>query len=161
MFKEGDLAVYPSQGVGLIEAIETKEVGGQKQQFYIMRILENGMIIMVPTNNAQHVGLRPIIPEEEVDRVFSILKKNPPPIDHDASWNRRYKEYVERLKAGSIYDVAEVLKTLVVLSGEKELSFGEKKLLDTARKLLVKEISIAKHCPEEEVDNQIKDILQL
>jgi CarD family transcriptional regulator len=161
MFKVGDLAVYPAQGVGVIESIEKKEVGGQIQDFYIMRILENGMIIMVPTNNAKTVGLRPIVSKEDVPKVFSILKKKPEPPNNESSWNKRYKELVDKLKTGSIYDVAEVLKSLVFLQAEKELSFGERKLLDTARRLLVKELSIAQACSEEEIDNQIRQILPL
>ena len=161
MFKIGDLAVYPAQGVGVIESIEKKEVGGQTQDFYIMRILENGMIIMVPTNNAKTVGLRPIVSKEDVPKVFSILKKKPELPNNESSWNKRYKELVDKLKTGSIYDVAEVLKSLVFLQEEKELSFGERKLLDTARRLLVKELSIAQACSEEEIDNQIRQILPL
>ncbi len=161
MFKVGDLAVYPAQGVGVIESIEKKEIGGQTQDFYIMRILENGMIIMVPTNNAKTVGLRPIISKEDVPKVFSILKKKSEFPNDKSSWNKRYKEFVEKLKTGSIYDVAEVLKSLVFLQEEKELSFGERKLLDTARRLLVKELSIAQACSEEEIDNQIRQILSL
>ena len=161
MFKVGDLAVYPAQGVGVIESIEKKEVGGQIQDFYIMRILENGMIIMVPTNNAKTVGLRPIVSKEDVPKVFSILKKKPELPNNESSWNKRYKELVDKLKTGSIYDVAEVLKSLVFLQAEKELSFGERKLLDTARRLLVKELSIAQACSEEEIDNQIRQILPL
>ena len=161
MFKVGDLAVYPAQGVGVIESIEKKEIDGQTQDFYIMRILENGMIIMVLTNNAKTVGLRPVVSKEDVPKVFSILKKKPEPPNNECSWNKRYKEYVEKLKTGSIYDVAEVLKTLVFLQEEKELSFGERKLLDTARRLLVKELSIAQACSEEEIDDQIRQLLSL
>ncbi|MDL1970333.1 MAG: CarD family transcriptional regulator [Candidatus Desulfofervidaceae bacterium] len=161
MFKVGDLAVYPAHGIGVIEAIETKELSGMKKQFYIMRILENDMIIMIPTDNVKTVGLRPILSKEEVPKVYAILQDRSEPSNSEFSWNKRYRDYVDRLKTGSVCEVAEVLRDLVALREEKELSFGEKKLLETARKLLVKELSIAQECSEELVDNKIKQILNL
>lgn len=157
MFKVGDLAVYPAHGVGLIERIETQEISGCRQDFYVMRILDNGMIIMIPTNNVENVGLRDIIEHTEVPKLYSILKKRDVPIDKQ-TWNRRYREYMDKIKTGSVFEVAEVYRDLLILKVEKDLSFGERKMLDTARNLLVKEISLAKKVDEEQVEKELDKI---
>ncbi len=157
MFKVGDLAVYPAHGVGLIERIETQEISGCRQDFYVMRILDNDMIIMIPTNNVENVGLRDIIEHTEVPKLYSILKKRDVPIDNQ-TWNRRYREYMDKIKTGSVFEVAEVYRDLLILKVEKDLSFGERKMLDTARNLLVKEISLAKKVGEEQVKKELDKI---
>jgi CarD family transcriptional regulator len=157
MFKVGDLAVYPAHGVGLIERIESKEISGCRQDFYVMRILDNGMIIMIPTNNVANVGLREIIEHSEVTKLYSILKKRDVPIDNQ-TWNRRYREYMDKIKTGSVFEVAEVYRDLLILKIEKDLSFGERKMLDTARNLLVKEISLAKKVDEKQVEKELDNI---
>ena len=154
MFKVGDLAVYPAHGVGLIEKIESQEISDCRQDFYVMRILDNGMIIMIPTNNVENVGLRDIIEHTEVPKLYSILKKRDVPIDKQ-TWNRRYREYMDKIKTGSVFEVAEVYRDLLILKIEKDLSFGERKMLDTARNLLVKEISLAKKVSEEQVEKEL------
>lgn len=156
-FKIGDLAVYPAHGVGVIEKIETQEISGFSQDFYVMRILENDMIIMIPTKNVSNVGLREIIEQREVPRLYTILKKRDIVIDNQ-TWNRRYREYMEKIKTGSVFEVAEVYRDLLMLKLEKELSFGERKMLDTARNLLVKEISLAKKVEEEQVEKDLDRI---
>lgn len=153
-FKPGDKAVYPAHGVGEVKAIETREISGSKQTFYILRILENGMTIMVPTQNVKSVGLREIIDDDQVEEVYEILKEKDITIDNQ-TWNRRYREYMDKIKTGSVYEIAEVLRDLSLLKFEKELSFGERKMLDTARSLLIKELAIAKRCSE---DHILKDI---
>jgi CarD family transcriptional regulator len=157
MFKVGDLAVYPAHGVGLIEKIESQEISDCRQDFYVMRILDNGMIIMIPTNNVENVGLREIIELTEVPKLYSILKKRDVPIDNQ-TWNRRYREYMDKIKTGSVFEVAEVYRDLLILKIEKDLSFGERKMLDTARNLLVKEISLAKKVGEEQVEKELDKI---
>ena len=157
MFKVGDLAVYPAHGVGLIERIETQEISGCRQDFYVMRILDNDMIIMIPTNNVENVGLREIIEQTEVPKLYSILKKRDVTIDNQ-TWNRRYREYMDKIKTGSVFEVAEVYRDLLILKVEKDLSFGERKMLDTARNLLVKEISLAKKVGEEQVEKDLDKI---
>ena len=157
MFKIGDLAVYPAHGVDSIERIETQEISGCCQDFYVMRILENDMIIMIPTQNVDSVGLREIIGLSEVPKLYSILKKRDIAIDNQ-TWNRRYREYMEKIKTGSVFEVAEVYRDLLMLKVEKELSFGERKMLDTARNLLVKEISLAKKVEEEQIEKDLDSI---
>ena len=154
MFKKGDLAVYPAHGVGIIETIETQEISGCRQDFYIIRILDNNMKIMVPTQNVENVGLREIIGHKEVSKLYSILKKRDIVIDNQ-TWNRRYREYMDKIKTGSVFEVAEVYRDLLMLKEEKDLSFGERKMLDTARALLVKEISLAKKVAEEQIENDL------
>lgn len=141
-FFVGDNAVYPGHGVGEVTAIETKEIMGSKQTFYSIRILESGMKIMVPKSNVTNVGLRPIISKDEAGKVIEILKQKNVKIDNQ-TWNRRYREYMEKIKTGSVYEIAEVLRDLFLLRVDKELSFGERKMLDTARSLLFKELSLA------------------
>jgi len=157
MFKIGEVAVYPGHGVGKIASIEEKEFSGMKQSFYIMRILDTDMTIMIPVDNANNTGLRCVIDSGEVTRVFDILRdKN---VVHDnAPWNRRYKEYMERIKSGSIFEVAMVLKELYSLRVWKELSFGEKKMFEIARNLIKKELSIALSKDEEEIEAEIEGI---
>jgi len=158
-FKPGDKAVYPAHGVGEVQSIETREIAGNKQTFYILRILDNGMTIMVPTRNVKSVGLREIIDEDQVDEVYEILKERDITIDHQ-TWNRRYREYMDKIKTGSVYEIAEVLRDLSLLKYEKELSFGERKMLDTARSLLVKELAIAQGSSEEEILKGLQKLFQ-
>jgi CarD family transcriptional regulator len=154
MFKIGDLAVYPAHGVGIIERIESQEISGSSQDFYVMRILDNDMIIMIPTQNVDSVGLRRIIGQKEIPKLYSILEKRDVVIDNQ-TWNRRYREYTDKIKTGSVFEVAEVYRDLLILKIEKELSFGERKMLDTARNLLVKEISLAKKVEEEQIEKDL------
>jgi len=158
-FKIGDKAVYPAHGVGEVTAIENREISGQNQTFYILRILENGMKIMIPTNNVRQVGLREVIDRAKVDKVFEILREKDLSVD-TTTWNRRYREYMEKIKTGSVYEVAEVLRDLYLLKTDKDLSFCELKLLDTAKALLLKELAVAKGCDEVEVENEFESIFQ-
>ncbi len=155
MFLAGDMAVYPAHGVGVIESIETQTVAGTDHSFYVMKIIENDMKIMIPTRNSANVGLRAIIDKTEVEKVMVILR------DRDISisaqtWNRRYRDYMEKIKTGSIYEVAVVLRDLFLLSVDKELSYGERKMMDTAKNLLVKEISLARDMDETKTADQIE-----
>lgn len=159
IFRIGDLAVYPAHGVGRIESIETKSIGGKKQDFYIMRILDNEMKIMIPILNAQAVGLRGLIGMDDIPRVYNILKTREISVN-GGTWNRRYREYMEKIKTGSIYELAEVLRDLTVLKVDKELSFGERKMLDTARTLLLKELSIVQKVSEEDIEKEILEVLK-
>ncbi len=159
-FHVGDMAVYPTHGVGVIESVEVKKIGDSDQKFYIMRILGNGMTIMVPTDNIEQVGLRGIITKKDAAKVYKILKdKKQKPTDSQ-TWNRRYREYMDRLKTGSVYEVATVLRDLFLLRVGKELSFGERRMLDIAKGLLVKELSVAQAQSEERIENTIEAIFQ-
>ena len=151
------MAVYPTHGVGVIESIESKEISGNKHTFYVLRVLGNGMTIMIPTKNAETVGLRQVISQKQVSQVYKILKKKNIEIDAQ-TWNRRYREYLERIKTGSIFEVAGVLRDLFLMRLDKDLSFGERRMLDTARNLLVKELSIVKKSSEKNIEKEIRKI---
>jgi CarD family transcriptional regulator len=157
MFNIGDMAVYPAHGVGVIEAIENREVMGNKQHFYVMKILGNNAKIMIPKNGAESVGLREVITEEEIPRIYEILSERDVQVDKQ-TWNKRYKEYWEKIKTGSVYEIAKVLRDLFTLKLDKDLSFGERKMMDTAKSLLIMEISIAANCEEREVERNLSNI---
>ena len=159
MFDIGDKAVYPGHGVGVIEAIESKTISGREQLFYILRIVDNGMTIMIPTGNLDIVGMREVIPPMEIPKVFQILKERRISLDNQ-TWNRRYREYMIKINIGSIFSIAEVLRDLQVLKMEKTLSFGERKILDTAKNLLVKELAVSRDVKESEVLTEIKKIFE-
>jgi len=157
MFKIGDKAVYPAHGVGVIESIENKEISGTEHTFYMLRILDNDMTIMIPTKNTDTVGLREIISTKEIPKIYEILKDRTISIEGQA-WNRRYREYMEKIKTGSAFEVAEVLRDLILLKTDKDLSFGERRILDVARNLLVKELSVAKNSPEESIKHDLETL---
>lgn len=159
-FQVGDNAVYPGHGVGRVNAIETKDIAGKKLTFYSIQILESGMKIMVPQGNVKSVGLRPIISKQEADHVIGILKETNIKIDNQ-TWNRRYREYMEKIKTGGVREIAEVLRDLFLLKVDKELSFGERKMLDTARSLLIKELILATGRDQLEKEDDVKAILGL
>lgn len=159
-FKVGDMAVYPAHGVGQVKSIEHKEIMGRKQTFYVLQILENGMKIMVPTNNVNAVGLREVISEDEVKSVFAILKSKETAVIDNQTWNRRYREYMGKIKTGSVYEIAEVYRDLSLLKKQKELSFGERKMLDMAKNLLIKELSISSSESEPTLEKKIEIIYQ-
>ena len=158
-FEVGDKAVYPVHGVAEVVALEQRDVGGSKVPVYILKILDTGMKIMVPTTNAGSVGLRDLITSKQVKEVYSILKSRDIPRDTQ-TWNRRYREYMEKIKTGSVFEIAEVLRDLCVLRTTKELSFGERKMLDTARGLIVKELALAKGVGDDKIANEIDAIFQ-
>jgi CarD family transcriptional regulator len=153
-FHIGDKAYYPVHGVAEVVALEQRDIGGSDTDVYILRVLETGLTIMVPTGNAEAVGLRAIMSDEDVSEVYSILKSGDVSGDSQ-TWNRRYREYMEKIKTGSAFEIAEVLRDLCVLRGSKDLSFGERRMLEQARGLLVKEIALAKGTTEQDIDREI------
>ena len=159
MFKIGDKAVYPGHGVGVIDAIESKRISGKEHTFYILRILENGMTIMIPRDNVEAVRLREVIRKIDVSKVIQILKDRDVTVDNQ-TWNRRYREYMEKINTGSIYEIAEVLRDLHLLKADKELSFGERKIMDMAKNFLVKELAIARDVKESDILKEINTIFR-
>lgn len=156
-FKVGDKAVYPAQGVAEVVSIDERDIAGNLQKFYVLRILDTDRKIMVPVSNADAVGLRQVISEQEIREIFDILQETTIGFDTQ-TWNRRYRGFMDKIKTGSIYDVAEVLRDLYRLKANKQLSFGERRMLDTARTLIVKEIAIARNQTEEQVMTEIEAI---
>lgn len=121
-----------------------------------MKVLENGMVIMIPTWNVESVGLRDVIGKKEVPKIMEVIKSKRELAIDNQTWNRRYREYMDKIKTGSLYEVAEVFRDLSLLKLTKDLSFGERKLYDTAHTLLIKELSTAKQTDEKSVAKEIK-----
>jgi len=158
-FKIGDKAVYPAQGVAEVVSIEEKDIAGNRQRFYVLRILDTDRKIMVPVNNASNVGLRPPISEVEIKEIFEILRERTIAFDNQ-TWNRRYRGFMDKIKTGSVFDVAEVMRDLYRLKAEKSLSFGERRMLETARSLIVKEIAVARRKTEAKIQAEIEKIFE-
>jgi len=156
-FKVGEKVVYPAHGVGVIEEVQSRKHSGTEIQFYTLRIIDTDMKIMIPTAKADAVGLRRVIGKEMVSKVYMVLREKRVRVDQ-ATWNRRYREYTEKIKTGSVLEIAAVLRDLFMLKGDKELSFGERKMLDTARNLLVKELAIAKAHSEDKIMEELRTI---
>lgn len=155
MFVVGDKVVYPSHGVGRIEAIDEKEIAGQKIKCYVLSILGKDLKIIVPMFNSKKVGLRQVINEEEVEKVFDILRdkiNNMPP-----KWNKRYNFNMDKIRTGSIYEIAEVFKNLTRLGQRKELSFGERKMLDSTKELIIAEIAHSKKIGTAQAESLINE----
>jgi len=160
-FKVGQNAVYPVHGVVEVQGVEEKEILGSKKSFYILNVLESNAKLMVPTDNISSVGLRPVVAKKEVDKIFEILKEEDGEIPKLGvqSWNKRYKEYADKVKSGDIYEIATVLRDINQLKKIKNLSFGEKRIMENALSHVVKELSIALRTKEEKVSGQIEKIL--
>ena len=159
MFKVGDQAVYPAQGVGVVEAIETRQLCGHTQDFYILRIIDNDMTIMVPVANARQVGLRRLISREHIPSVYNLLGEKRVGNLTISSWSRRQREYHEKIKTNNPLEVAHVLRELYLIRESKELSYGEKKVLDLARRLLVKELALAEGVAETTVCHRLENMV--
>jgi len=158
-FKIGDKAVHPAHGVGEVTAIEHRELGGTKGMFYILKILDNGMKVMVPTNAAAQAGLRGIMSSKEADAVLDTMRAREVAVDLQP-WSRRFRAYTEMIKSGSPHEVAKVLRDMHRLKFDKDLSFGERRLLDQAKSLLMKELAFAKKVTEAQLAAQVADIFR-
>ncbi len=150
MFNIGDKVVYPMHGAGVIEAIEEQEVLGETRKYYIMRIPIGDMKVMIPTNNVKEIGLRQVIDEAGVQKVLNILHDKSSTMSQN--WNHRYRNNLEKIKSGSIYEVAEVVKNLILREQEKGLSTGERKMLENARQILISELVLARGTEEEKIE---------
>ncbi|MDD4951303.1 MAG: CarD family transcriptional regulator [Desulfovibrionaceae bacterium] len=165
MFRVNELVVYPSQGVGRVERIENQEIGGAVAEFYIVRILSNNVTLMVPVKNASNVGLRPVCSKRSGQHIFESLRDRSDFTGYTGqNWNRRYREYSEKLKSSDLADVAYVLKELFLIGKDKELSFGERRLLEQAMGLVSMELAYALSREQENVRTDIgamfKDVLE-
>ena len=155
----GDKVVHPSHGLGEIIAIEQREIGGTKGEFFIIRILDNGMRVMVPRASAQSAGLRPVMSGKEADKVLETMKAREVAVDLQP-WSRRFRAYTEMIKSGSPHEVAKVLRDMYRLKFDKELSFGERRLLDQAKSLLIKELAAAKGVTEAALQGQVDEMFR-
>ena len=158
MFNVGDKIVYPMHGAGTIDAIEEKDILGEKQSYYIIK-MPGEVKVMVPTNKAEQIGVRNVIGKEEAVKVFEILEENE--TEMSANWNKRYRDNMDKMKSGSIYEVADVVRNLSFKQKEKGLSTGEKKMLSNAKQILVSELVLAEHASENEVEDLITNKINL
>jgi len=158
MFNVGDKIVYPMHGAGTIDAIEEKDILGEKQSYYIIK-MPGEVKVMVPTNKAEQIGVRNIIGKEEASKVFEILEENE--TEMSANWNKRYRDNMDKMKSGSIFEVADVVRNLSFKQKEKGLSTGEKKMLSNAKQILVSELVLAEHASENEVEDLINNKINL
>ena len=156
-FHIGDKVVYPNHGVGIIEQISSRTIGATVEKFYLLKIKSSSLKVMVPFSNVNTVGLRRVVRNGEIQKILDFL--NDGECNNNADWKYRFKENSERMRTGSLLDVAAVLKSLLVLNQTKPLSFREKKMLERARYLLISELSLAKNQDEEQVEQLLNKAL--
>lgn len=156
-FHIGDKVVYPNHGVGIIEQISNRTIGTTVERFYLLKIKSSSLKVMVPFNNVASVGLRRVVRNGEIQKIVDFLTDGE--CNNNADWKYRFKENSERMRTGSLLEVASVLKSLLVLNQSKPLSFREKKMLERARYLLVSELAMAKNCEEVQVEQMLDKAL--
>ncbi|MFA7466712.1 MAG: CarD family transcriptional regulator [Desulfotomaculaceae bacterium] len=154
MFNIGDKVVYPMHGAGVIESIEEKEVLGETKKYYVLRLPVGDMKVMIPVTNYKDVGLRQVIDGDGVSRVFRILSEQCTSMS--SNWNRRYRANLEKIKSGNVYEVAEVVRNLITRDKEKGLSSGERKMLESARQILISELVLATEMNEDKTKSMIE-----
>jgi CarD family transcriptional regulator len=157
-FDVGDKVVYPHHGAATIEKREKKEAFGEKRDYLVLRLAYGDLTLMVPADNAEEIGLRDVINDEEVEEVFAVLRKKEARMP--TNWSRRFKNHVEKLKSGDIYQVAEVVRNLSIREADKGLSAGEKRMLARARQILVSELTFALNVDEEAAEARLDAVLQ-
>ena len=158
MFNVGDKIVYPMHGAGTIDAIEEKNILGEKQNYYIIK-MPGEVKVMVPTDKAEEVGVRSVIGKDEAAKVMSVLGQNE--TEMSQNWNKRYRDNMDKMKSGDIYEVADVVRNLSFKQKEKGLSTGEKKMLNNAKQILVSELVLAEHASQEEVEQLVENKINI
>ncbi len=158
MFNVGDKIVYPMHGAGTIDAIEQKDILGEKQDYYIIK-MPGEVKVMVPISKASEVGVRNVINKEEAGKVLQVLEADETEMPNN--WNKRYKENMEKMKSGNVYEVADVVRNLSYKQKEKGLSTGEKKMLNNAKQILISELVLAEHASADEVENLIENKINI
>ena len=154
MFNVGDKIVYPMHGAGTIDSIEEKDILGEKQSYYILK-MPGEVKVMVPTAKAEEVGVRSIIDKSAAEKVFTVLEQDEK--EMEKNWNKRYRDNMDKMKSGDIYEIADVVRNLSFKQKEKGLSTGEKKMLNNAKQILVSELVLAEHASQDEVEQLIEN----
>jgi CarD family transcriptional regulator len=157
-FKIGDKVIYPNHGLGVVEKVEEKTILGTTCGFFHLRILSNETTVLVPVANVDNVGLRRAITDEEVERLFQLLGDGK--IDNHQNWKGRFKDNSDKMRTGSIYDMADVLKSLTFLAKSKSLSFREKRMLDRAKSLIISEISEVMQVTPQTIEDRVNEALE-
>lgn len=158
MFDIGDKIVYPMHGAGIIIAIEEKEILGNKKKYYVMKMPMGDMKVMVPLDNIEDIGIREVINNQEIEQVFAVLGDDETKMPQN--WNRRYRANMDKIKSGDIYEIANVVRNLMIRDREKGLSTGERKMLNNAKQMLVSEIVLAKEIEQLEAEQLIDEIVK-
>lgn len=158
-FSVGDTAIYPSHGVADVIQLEMKTIGQQSLAFYHLQVRGTGLKIIVPIEKAENNGMRPLADSDEIEELFDLLRDHEVPSDRQ-TWNRRYRGFMEKIRTGSLFEVAEVYRDLSVLRLHKDLSHGERQMLRNARALLVRELAVARETPETEVEQQLDSLFK-
>ncbi|MBL4683944.1 MAG: CarD family transcriptional regulator [Nannocystaceae bacterium] len=158
-FNPGDKTVYPAHGVADVVGVETKTIGQQSIAFYHLSVLGSGLKISVPVHKAEENGMRAVARDEEITELYALLRHQEIPSDRQ-TWNRRHRTFMEKIRTGSLFEVAEVYRDLSVLKAYKELSHGERQMLRTARSLLVNELAVARATSEDEVEAHLEAFFQ-
>jgi CarD family transcriptional regulator len=156
-FAVGDKVVYPHHGAAIIEGKEKRVFDGHKTDYFVLRITYGDLKVSIPVEKADEIGLRDVINDEEVEEVFAVLRKKEARMP--TNWSRRFKNHVEKLKSGDIYQVAEVVRNLSLREADKGLSAGEKRMLARARQILVSELTFALNVDEETAESRLDDVL--
>ena len=157
MFRQGDKIVHPMHGAGIVENIVEQKVNGVTREYYVLKLPVRSMVVMIPVDNCGEIGVRPVIDSQQADRVLEQLSGIE--VEFDSNWNRRYRENMERLKSGDLLQVARVIKGLMQRDGERGLSTGERKMLHSAKEILISEIVLAQSVSYEEVEQRINAAL--
>lgn len=157
MYSIGDKIVYPMHGAGVIESIEEREILGCKQDYYVLKMPVGDMKVMIPTQNVDGIGIREVIRSRDVDKVYEILQDHT--VNVTNNWNKRYRENMTKIRSGNIYEVADVVRILMKRDREKGLSTGEKKMLNSAKQILVSELVLAEDSEQMEIETAINDFL--
>lgn len=157
LFNIGDKVVYPMHGAGIIESIEEKEILGLSQKYYVMRMPIGDMKVMIPMSKVEHIGLREVVSEETITEVIERLGEKDPDVSNN--WNRRYRANLDKMKSGDIYDMADVVRCLMLRDREKGLSTGERKMLDNARQILISELVLAKEMDENQAFGLLDEVI--
>lgn len=158
MFNIGDKIVYPMHGAGIIESIEEREILGAKKKYYIMRMPIGNMNVMVPLDNMDEIGIREIISAQEMEQVFAVLSDDQSKMPNN--WNRRYRANMDKIKSGDIYEIAGVVRNLLIRDREKGLSTGERKMLTNAKQMLISEVVLSKGIDEEKAESLVDEIVK-
>ncbi|KNF07988.1 transcriptional regulator, CarD family [Gottschalkia purinilytica] len=158
MFNIGDKIVYPMHGAGVIIAVEEKEILGKKRKYYIMKMPIGDMKVMIPIDTIEDIGIRQVIDDKEIDQVFAVLSDDK--TNMSQSWNRRYRANMDKIKSGDIYEIASVVRNLVIRDREKGLSTGERKMLNNAKQMLISEIVLAKNMERLDAENLVNDMIK-
>ena len=157
MFRQGDKIVHPMHGAGVVENIVEQKVNGVTREYYVLKLPVRSMVVMIPVDNCGEIGVRPVIDSQQADRVLEQLPGIE--VEFDPNWNRRYRENMERLKSGDLLQVAHVIKGLMQRDGERGLSTGERKMLHSAKEILISEIVLAQSVSYEDVEQRINAAL--